>query len=288
MSGINVNEVIDLGACNLVVGGVNLGHTDEVGTKAMVKGKIIEAKAGKYGDVAVKRFMDGQQIDIEGVLIQTNFDNLGSTLPLATVVTDGSGNKKLTFGAIAGSVIPTVTVVLSSFLSGNAPIYNLSLKATPVGDFELLYSGNGIQKWKFKFSGVIDEAAGANGSYGFTFGDPTITQDVTPPAVSAVVPTNAQTGRPTSQVVTWTISKDLNPDTVNALTVTMFKNATGPTGLQVAGTVVLANAGAATTITFTPSAPLTSGSVDYICVLSGIKDKAGNALPFYANQFTTT
>jgi hypothetical protein len=286
MAGLNVQEVVDLGGCNAVINGVNVGHFDENGLKASVKSTVIEAFAAKYGMQAVKRFLNGQTIDLEGELIQTSFGNLAEALPGATKVTDGSGDSKLTFGQIGGTEIPAVTLVLTSFLSGNTPTYDLTLKVTPVGDFELLYSGNGIQKWKVKWSGVVNEASGDDGSYSFQFGDSTITPDVTPPTVSAVTPLNAATGVSVGSSVVWTISEELNSDTVSDETVLLFKDAAGPTGLQVAGAVTLVNNGASTQITFNPTSNLDASS-DYVAVLNGVQDKAGNALAFYVNQFQT-
>lgn len=286
MSGLNVQEVITLTGCNIVIDGVNVGHSDEKGMKVSVKNTVIEAFATKYGQTAVKRFLNGQQVDVEGELIQTSFGNLVEVLPGATKVTDGGGDSKLTFGQIGGTEIPSVTLSLTPFLTDNTPTYDFTMKVTPVGEFELLYSGDGIQKWKVKFSGVIDEASGSDGSYTFQFGDSSITPDVTAPTVSAVSPVNAATGVDVGSSVVWTISEELNSDTVNDETVLLFKDATGPTGLQVAGTVTLVNSGASTQITFNPTGSLAASS-DYLAVLNGVQDKAGNALAFYVNQFTT-
>ncbi len=285
MSGLNVNEVVDLGGCNAVINGVNVGHFDEKGLKASVKSTIVAAYAAKWGMLAVKRFLNGQDIELEGELIQTSFGNLGASLPGATVVTDGSGNKKLTFGVVGGTEIPSVDLKLTSFLSGNTPTYDLTLKVTPIGDFELLYSGNGIQKWKVKWAAVVNEATGADGSYAFQFGDSTINPDVTPPTLSSVVPANAATGVNVATTVVWTFSEDLDPDTVNAPgNVALIED--GATPADVAGAVLLSNAGAATTITFTPTAPLTAAT-RHVSVLANITDKAGNALGYTAKQFTT-
>ncbi len=284
MSGINVDEVVDLGGCNAVINGVNVGHFDEKGLKAAIKNTIVTAYAAKYGMLAIKRFLNGQDIELEGELIQTNFDNLGEALPGAVVVTDMSNKKKLTFGKIGGSPLPAVDLVLTSFLSGNTPTYDLNLKVTPIGDFELLYSGNGIQKWKVKWAAVVNEASGADGDYAFQFGDPSITQDTVAPTVSSVTPANNATPTAPAGIV-WTITKELNPDTVSTESVAVIEDATSPA--DKAGTVVLVNNGSSTTITFTPTTAFASAT-KYVATLNGIRDKAGNALAFYANQFTTT
>ncbi len=284
MAGINVDEVVDLGGCNAVINGVNVGHFDENGLTAAIKSIIVEAFAAKYGMLAIKRFLNGQTIDLEGELIQTNMSNLAEALPGATVVTNLAGDKKLTFGKIGGTEIPSVDLVLSPFLTDNTPTYDLTLKVTPVGDFELLYSGNGIQKWKVKWSAVVNEATGADGSYAGEFGDPSITQDTVAPAVTSVTPANAATPTAPAGIV-WVLTKELNPATVSGESVAVIEDDGTPT--EKVGTVVLVNNGTSTTITFTPTTAFT-GSKQYIASLNGITDKAGNALPFYASQFTPT
>lgn len=284
----DITQYINLGACALEINGVDAGHFDEGGLKVAIKSSIVEGKAAKYGDVPVAKWLNGQRIELEGQLIQTDNTQLVEVLPGAVKVTDGSGDSKLTFGKIGGTPIPPVDVVLTPYLPANDPAYVLTLKAAPVGDFELVYSGTQGQVWKIKLEGVINEAGGADGSYLFSFGDPTITPDVTPPTVSSVSPTNGATGVAVGDNVVWTLSEDLDGNTVNDDNVFLMADPGGPTGLKVAGTVTLNNNGASTTITFNPTSSLAAGT-KYIAVLQNIKDRAGNLLAsgFYATDFTT-
>lgn len=289
MSGINVSEIITLGASAVSVGGVDVGHTDENGVKMTVKSEMVQATVGKYGKSPVKHFINGQVVEVEFSLSQSNLTNLANVLPGATRVT-GSGKTKLTFGLTAGTTVPGVALVLTPYLtdaSQSTAFKVTANNAVPVGDWEISYDGKKEQVYKCKFRIQVDEAGGANGSYLFVYGDPTASADVSAPTVSAVAPTNGATGVATSTTVVWTCSESLDGNTVNTANVLLFKDpAGGPTGDQVAGTVVLSNAGASTTITFTPTAAL-DGTQKYIAVLNGVKDLAGNALGMYVTDFTT-
>lgn len=289
MAGINVNEIVDLGAAAVTINGVNVGHTDEAGVKVSVKNEIVMASVAKYGKSPVKHFINGQTVEVEFTLQQSNFSNLIEVLPAATKVT-GGGVSKLTFGVTAGKTIPGVSLSLVPYLTdaNQATGFRLSAaNAVPIGDWEIVYDGKKEQQYKAKFRVQVDEAGGTDGNFLFTFGDLSASADTTPPTVSSVNPAANATGVATSAVVVWTLDKNLNGNSVNLQNVLLFADPTGsPTGNQVAGTVALVNAGASTTITFTPSAPL-SASTLYLAVLSGVEDLAGNALGLYATEYTT-
>lgn len=290
MAGINVNEIVDLGAAAVTINGVDVGHTDEAGVKVSVKSEIVQAMVGKYGKSPVKTFLNGQIVELEFKLQQSNFSNLVQVLPGASKVT-GAGKDKLTFGLTAGTTIPGVSLSLVPFLTdaNQATAFQLvANNAVPVGDWTIEYDGKKEQSYSCKFRVQIDEVGGTNGNFLFTYGDPTASADLVAPVVSSVVPANLATGEnPSGLQVFWTLSKDLNPSSVNSKNVLLFADPVGgPTGDQVAGTIQLSNAGASTTVIFTPTGSL-SASTKYLAVLSGVEDMAGNALGLYVSEFTT-
>lgn len=274
----DVSQIVNLGGCRLTVNGVILGHTSEEGTKVALSSEIVRAFVSKFGKTPVRHFLNGQNVSAEFMLSQSEFDALAEVLPGATIVTDSGGDSKLTFGKTAGSELEKVTVVLSPFLDGNTPLFDFSMYAVPVGDFEVVYTGAKEQQWKCKFEGVINEAGGTDGNWLATFGDASITQDTSAPTAT-VVPADAATGISAAADVVWTVSEELDGNTVDTEHVLLFRDPTGQgmTGLQVAGTATLVNNGASTTITFNPTASLTAGA-KYIAVLRGVKDRAGNLL----------
>lgn len=274
------------GAAQVNVGGVNIGHVDEEGVKAPLTSTIIEALSGKHGQTPMKKWLNGQRLIVEFNLIQTEFMNLEDVLPGATRVSDG-GNDKLTFGLIGGTEIPGVQLILTPVIPGQTPLFNLTLaSAAPIGDFDLLYSGGAYQKWACKFEGLVDEAGGNDGSFLAQFGDASITQDAVLPTVITVVPANNAPAIAIGTNVVWTMSEDLDGNTVNGDSVHLIEDPTGA-ATEVAASVSLVNAGAGTTITLTPDADLTAAT-KYLAMLEGsIKDKAGNNLVFYATDFDT-
>ena len=230
--------------------------------------------------------LNGQRLMVEFNLIQSVFTDLENVLPGATRVSSG-GNDKLTFGKIGGQEIPGVQLVLTPVIPGQTPLFNLTLAAAaPIGDFNLLYSGGEYQKWACKFEGLIDEAGGSAGNFLAQFGDASISPDATPPTVSSVVPTNNAVGQAVGTNVVWTLSEDLDGNTVNGNSVHLIEDPLGA-ATEVAGSVVLVNAGAGTTITFTPTSDLTAATKFMPMLESSIKDKAGNSLAFFASEFDT-
>jgi len=284
---LDVMKVELFGPVGVSIGGADVGHTDEKGVTVEVKGQFVEAFAGKYGKAApVQQWLNGQSCEVTLSIIQTENASLVNVLPGAALVT-GVGGTKLTFGRGAGYKLTGVTMILTPYPSGQSPKFNFTLKrVVPIGDFNIVYSGDGFNLWACKFRALIDEATGAEGSFLARFGDDSITPDVVVPTISAVVPADNAPAIPVGTAVNWTASENLDASSVSTATVHLLKNPAGGPTVKVVGVVALVNAGASTQITFTPSAPLTAAS-PYLAILDGVKDVAGNPLAFYASDFTT-
>jgi hypothetical protein len=209
MPGLDVVQVQLYGPVAVNIGGVDVGHTDEKGVNLAVKGQWVEAFAGKYGKGApVQKWLNGQGAEADFNLIQSVKGDLASVLPGASLVTDIGGNQKLTFGRGAGYKMPGVPVILTPYASGMSPAFNLTMKrAVPIGDFNVVYSGDTFDLWAIKMQGLIDEATGAEGSFLFRFGDDTISADLVAPVISAVVPADNAAGVSVGAYVEWTVTK---------------------------------------------------------------------------------
>ena len=150
------------------------------------------------------------------------------------------------------------------------------VQAAPVGDFELVYDGGKIAGVKCKYKSVINEAGAVAGAYLGTFGDSTIIGSAVE-LTATVVPAEAATGV-TGKTITWTFSASLNGNTVNAQTFQVIENpASSP--VAVPGTVVLTNAGAATTVVWTRTAGNFTASQYWVALASPtVADQNGNLL----------
>jgi hypothetical protein len=279
------------GPVSVSIGGVDVGHTDDAGVKCNFKQTIVYAMAGKYGKVPVNAWLNGQDMEIEFNLIQTVKADLSAVLPGATLVTNLAGEQKLTFGRGAGFKLTGVAVVLAPFPASMAPQFNFSIvRAVPIGDFDLVYTGDAFNLWKCKFKALINEAGGAEGSFLWTFGDPAVTADPVAPAVSAVSPIDGAVGVAVGANVVATITKDLDGNTVNAGSVHLISDP-GGAALPVDGTVTLANNGVLTTITFDPTPPL-AGTTQHLFIIeggtpNGVKGLNGVDIGFFGSTFTT-
>jgi len=276
------------GPVAVAIGGADVGHTDEEGVKVTRAVTIVEAMTGKHGQTPVKKWMNGERVTIEFNLLQTNFANIELAWPGATKVTDG-GFSKITFGKIAGSPIVPTTLKLTSHIAAMTAGRDFTFaQAVPIGDFEIVYSGEAHNKIQCKFEALVDEAGGADGSYVGTFGDVTIAADAVVPTVTAVLPLDDAAGVAIGSAVAWTMSENLNLNTVNAFSVYLMEDAEGAgLGDKVAGVVTAVNAGAGTTITFTPDADMTPGANHTAILTDAIEDLAGNHLVMYISNFAT-
>ena len=275
----NIVEEFPLGPCYVTFNGNNLGHTDE-STKMTLTAEVVKAMAAKFGKTAVGAYLNGQQAEVDLVLMQNDMTILAAAFPGATQVTNGGGASKITFGKIAGRVITSGTLVLVPENGTNNPAslnVGWTMQAAPIGNFEAIYDGGKIAGFKCKFLGIINESGASDGSYTGTFGDQTITGSSSHPTVSGVVPANAATGVALGSNIVATISAALYGPSVNTQTVTLVQDPLG-TPVQITGTVALANNGASTTITFTPTSNLTV-SKSYVFALSPlITDQNFNTL----------
>lgn len=274
-----------LGPVKILVATVDIGHTDEAGAKITVPQNVILAKTAKFGQTPVKGFLNGRESTVEFLLNQTEKERLETLIPGATKVSSG-GNDKLTFGQTAGKVIPAVKLELIPEITGNTPQFNWTFfQVIPIGEFEQVLSGEDYNKWSIKFMVLANEAGGVEGDYEFSFGDDTISADVTAPSVTAVLPVDNEGAAAKNTNVVATLSEDMDGTLVNADNVKLIEDLTG-TPVEIAGAVTLVNAGASTTITFNPDSDL-AGTTEYTFMLSNLKDKAGNDLPFFESDFTT-
>lgn len=283
--GQDITTIKLLGPVKIKVATVEIGHTDEAGAKITVPQNVILAKTGKFGQTPVKGFLNGRESTVEFLLNQTEKERLEALIPGATRVSDGP-NDKLTFGQTAGIEIPAVKLELIPEIAIHTPQFNWTFfQVIPVGEFEQVLSGEDYNKWSIKFMVLANEAGGTEGDYEFSFGDDTISADATPPSVTAVLPLDDEAAAAKDTNVVATLSEDMDGTLVNTANVKLIQDLlTGP--IEIAGTVTLVNAGAATTITFNPDADL-NGAKGHTFMLSNLKDKAGNDLPFFESDFTT-
>lgn len=117
----------------------------------------------------------------------------------------------------------------------------------------------------------------ASYSWQFTTG---VTQDTTPPAVSATFPASNSVGVVLNSTITVTFNKAIDPATINAQTFILLKDGATP----VTGSVTYVG----TSALFSPAGNLSAGASYTATVTTGVKDLAGNALASdYTWSFTT-
>lgn len=285
-----ISKVLNIGPANITIGGVNVGHTDEEGAKIAMAGTVIEAMAGEFGEVGIRKWINGQRVTAEMNIIQTvdQWAMLEKVLPAATKVTNGADNK-LTFGDRAGTELVAAELICTPLIAANTPLYDFTMyKAVRLGDWELIYSGAQHQKWAIKFEAVIDEAGGSAGNWLCCFGKAATTSDAVAPTVTLVSPVDGAPAHPVADNIVWTMSEEVDGNTVNINTVYVLEDPLGAgLGTQVPGAVSYVNNGASTTITFNPTGNLTGATPHVALLTSNVKDKNGNPVVGHVTNFTT-
>lgn len=282
--GEDADQILLHGACRITVGGVILGHTTPEGVQATVTGDPVHAFTGKYGaNVPSKTFNPGQGIEVEFMLNESVMTALVEAFPNWTRVS-GSGKEKINVGVIAGEVVPSASLVLTSFLSDNTPSRDLTIsKAVPVGKPTISYVGNQEQRWAVKFTGQMNELTGVV----FSYGDASASAETDNADVSSVVPAAEAVGISTATTVVWTFDRELDESTVVPANVLLFEDDATPVRIACSAPV-LANNGASTTITLTPTSALAGAKLHLATVTQAIKDVNGLAIDGFASRFTTT
>ena len=281
MSTINV----EMGTCRTVWGS-NPAFQTKGGVEVSYAPEYHEVMLDMYGKSPIDEILIGEVMKAKVPIAETTYNNLKAVIPACTEVVDGTGKKKLTIGRYPGwklSQVAQALVMHPLTYADDMKDYDITLhKAVPVGDIKFLYEFDKERIYEVTFIGLVDTDRTA-GDFIATIGDVSVSANITAPTVVSVVPADAATAVSKSTTVVWTMSDNLNSDTVNTTTVAMYNDATG---VAVAGTVVYNDT--AKTITFTPSAAL-AGTTKYSAILTpGIKAKNGVALEtIKVTDFTT-
>ncbi|MEP6716133.1 MAG: Ig-like domain-containing protein [Terriglobia bacterium] len=127
-----------------------------------------------------------------------------------------------------------------------------------------------------KVSGFADLAGNTLAPFTGTFTtNNTGLPDTVQPIVLSTLPANNATGVATNSTITLNYSKPINPQSVNASSFYVFLQTSG---LVVAGSYSVVNTASDSTVTFTPAAPVPSGSTVFVYAsyYASIQDLVGN------------
>ena len=231
-----------------------------------------------------------------GLVNPGSFNFTTGTSTLTTYGSTTSGNPYNQESGVGTNVTPTfyfnrivdpITITTSNFrLVDNNTGYTVPVTVSVAGDrlSATITPLNPLQPgtlYYYSLAGGFLDLAG-NYMYGNTFYFYTGAGSVTSaPTITSIAPPNGATGAPVNTVISAFASSVINPNSVGAGTITVTPN--GST-TAVAGTVAVASD--YQTITFTPTAAL-STSTTYNVMVSGIQDPDGNAVPTFTSTFQT-
>ena len=183
-----------------------------------------------------------------------------------------SMTKLVTISLLQGTTAVTGTLTFSGKTATFSPTNALTAK--------LVFTGKVVFGTKSSSDDDEDDDNNKSAStYTWSFTTGGGVNDVTPPTILSVVPTNNATAIALNSKVTATFSEAMNSTTINTTSFTLKQGTTAITG-------TVAYSG--TTATFTPSSALAANTVYSGTITTGAKDAAGNALASnYTWSFTT-
>ena len=271
-------DILLPGPATVTLGGTNVGEYEAgKGLIAKVSNSWVYDYIAKAGDkLPAEAFLKGQGLEIDVEFSETVFANLSKMIPGVTLVTQSASVKKITLGNYSGLKQTSLALVVTPL---NTPVGNLMTltvpRVIPVGDFTFDYMAK-PQHWVGKFMALADIAGSAAGAWILSWGDPSASADLVAPTAT-VVPADDATGIPRDTAITWTVSKELDANTVHVGSCLLFSEAANELTQIACAAPVLTNAGASTKITLTPSATLAALTMHQAILLTTIKDQAGNA-----------
>jgi YD repeat-containing protein len=175
---------------------------------------------------------------------------------------------------VNGNTVAISIPGLNANLAGSYAVNGASVTFVPISP---LPANANIQ---VQSSGVLDLAGNSSSSFSSTF-TTTATADTTAPVVLSVTPNNGATNIGLNAVVVLTLSKSLNPATVDNTTFGLLSGSGRPLPSRISisadnRTVTLASAG------------LPPLSVVTVVATGGAQDISGNPLVDFRSEFTTT
>jgi hypothetical protein len=189
-------------------------------------------------------------------------------------------NKKVsaTFSEVMDSLSTTTSFTLVNTTSGGTSVIGtVSYSGTTA-----VFSPSANLAANTTYTGTITTGAkdatgnAIAGKYVWNF---TTSKDATAPAVISTDPVNTATAVATDKKITAMFSEEMDPLTINTTTFVLTQGVTA-----VSGTVSYSG----TTVTFSPTATLASGTTYTATITTGAKDVAGNSLVNnYVWNFTT-
>ncbi|HEX2973309.1 MAG TPA: DUF4082 domain-containing protein, partial [Tepidisphaeraceae bacterium] len=231
----------------------------------------VKFKASMDGYIAGIRFYKGP--NNVGVHIGNLWDMTGKNLATATFASETADGWQTLLFSQPVAIKANTTYVASYHTNGNYWLDRAAFVSAGVSNGPLYALANGEQG----ANGVLAEGAASKfptiSANGFSYGvDVVFAQmaDTTPPGVTSQTPAPNARNTPVNTAVTITFNEAVDPTTVTGAN---FQLTDGTAAVSAS---VSYNPDTYT-VTLTPSSPLTN-STSYTAILSGVKDRAGNAM----------
>lgn len=160
-------ENVDIGACSLTLGSVDLGHTIG-GVEVSITRETVELKVDQYGGV-VDRSNLNEEVTITVNLAESDLVKLKESFPLTKA---SSSSSRIPFGSEAGTLYRSLAAKLTCHPLNRGVDTSADIvvpKAIAHSDFTYSYSKEDQKVYAVTFTGLID----ANGIIAYLGSSPT-------------------------------------------------------------------------------------------------------------------
>jgi hypothetical protein len=162
-------ENVKLGPCDLIVDGVNVGHTKE-GSELNYEPEFHDVTVDKYGNTIAEKVLVGEMVSVKVKIAESTLANLKVAMPLGAIVSA----KRITFGSDAGvrmGASAKAVVLHPQGETTNAADVVL-YKAISSEPIAVPYKIDEERAFEVTFTALIDETK-SNGNRLFMIGDST-------------------------------------------------------------------------------------------------------------------
>lgn len=166
---------VKVGVANLSFGGVDLGYT-KGGVEVEVTTEKYTVTVDQFGQTPVNDYLIGRSIMVTTPLAETTIDNMVSTMPGATKVTDGIDPQKIKAEVTTGIGTNLIDIadelIVHPIAAGASVAEDISIaKAATSGNMNFAYNLDAERIFNVQWIGYPDPATGLL----FTYGDKSAT-----------------------------------------------------------------------------------------------------------------
>jgi hypothetical protein len=142
-------EHFNIGAGELSVNSIDVGHTTEEGIVVMLEPNVHLHRSGKWGMTPVKASIIGYEVTVQITMAETTLANLKKAIAGST-----TGGNNVQIGGLAGREVNGSEITLTPFDGTHSWTFRNAVPTSPV---EVLYQVENERVYQVTFTALVDE-----------------------------------------------------------------------------------------------------------------------------------